>query len=117
MKIALQLGLLPGDSVADKISWAADHNVDGIEISAWIYGVDQIPQALKDFEKKYKQYNVKCTITTFEDTTEALGKIRSGGVQADIFNPSYDQMGKLPPARSSIWRLRSTARRRTHRWP
>jgi spermidine/putrescine transport system substrate-binding protein len=53
------------------------------------------PQALKDFEKKYKQYNVKCSITTFEDTTEALGKIRSGGVQADIFNPSYDQMGKL----------------------
>ena len=53
------------------------------------------PQALKAFEKKYKQYNVKCTITTFEDTTEALGKIRSGGVQADIFNPSYDQIGKL----------------------
>jgi spermidine/putrescine transport system substrate-binding protein len=53
------------------------------------------PGALKAFEKKYKQYNVKCTITTFEDTTEALGKIRSGGVQADIFNPSYDQMGKL----------------------
>jgi len=53
------------------------------------------PGALKAFEKKYKKYNVKCTITTFEDTTEALGKIRSGGVQADIFNPSYDQMGKL----------------------
>jgi len=31
------------------------------------------PGALKSFEKKYKQYNVKCTITTFEDTTEALG--------------------------------------------
>ncbi len=53
------------------------------------------PAALKSFEKKYKQYNVKCSITTFEDTTEALGKIRSGGVQADVFNPSYDQMGKL----------------------
>ncbi|HYF48760.1 MAG TPA: sugar phosphate isomerase/epimerase family protein [Planctomycetota bacterium] len=50
MKIALQLGLLPGESVADKISWAADHGVEGIEISAWNYGVDQIPQALKDFE-------------------------------------------------------------------
>ena len=56
------------------------------------------PAALKAFEKKYKQYNVKCSITTFEDTTEALGKIRSGGVQADIFNPSYDQMGKLVEA-------------------
>ena len=53
------------------------------------------PAALKAFEKKYKHLNVKCSITTFEDTTEALGKIRSGGVQADIFNPSYDQLGKL----------------------
>ncbi len=51
MKIALQLGLLPGESVADKIGWAADHGVEGIEISAWNYKVDQIPQAKKDFEK------------------------------------------------------------------
>jgi spermidine/putrescine transport system substrate-binding protein len=67
----------------------------GATVNIYTYTDYLDPQALKDFEKKYKQFGVKCTITTFEDTTEALGKIRSGGVQADIFNPSYDQMGKM----------------------
>ncbi len=53
------------------------------------------PAALKSFEKKYAKYNVKCLITTFESTSEAIGKIRSGGIQADIYNPSYDQMGRM----------------------
>jgi len=57
------------------------------------------PKALKSFEQKYKAYNVKCTITTFQDTTEALGKIRTGGVKADIYNPSYDQVGKMVTAK------------------
>ncbi|MCW8132152.1 MAG: sugar phosphate isomerase/epimerase [Planctomycetota bacterium] len=50
MKIALQLGLIPGTAVSEKVKWCKDHAVDGIEISAWNYKVDQIPQALKDFE-------------------------------------------------------------------
>jgi len=50
MKIALQLGLLPGKNVKEKQKWAADHKVEGIEISAWDYRPDGIPQALKDFE-------------------------------------------------------------------
>jgi spermidine/putrescine transport system substrate-binding protein len=53
------------------------------------------PGALKSFETKYQQYNVKVQVTTFEDTTEAIGKIRAGGVQADIYNPSYDQMAVM----------------------
>ncbi len=56
------------------------------------------PEALKSFAAKYKKYNAKATITTFEDTTEAIGKINAGGVQADIYNPSYDQLGKLVAA-------------------
>jgi len=56
------------------------------------------PGALKSFEKKYAKYNVKCVITTFESTSEALGKIRSGGIQADIYNPSYDQMARMVKA-------------------
>lgn len=55
--------------------------------------------AIKSFEKKYQKYNVKVTLTTFEDTTEAIGKIRTGGVQADIYNPSYDQIGKMVTAK------------------
>ena len=53
------------------------------------------PEALKSFEAKYKKYNVKALVTTFEDTTEAITKIRSGGVNVDLYNPSYDQLGKL----------------------
>lgn len=37
MKIALQLGLIPGESVADKAKWAHDHGVEGIELG--VFGV------------------------------------------------------------------------------
>jgi sugar phosphate isomerase/epimerase len=32
MKIALQIHLIPGDSVSDRCKWARDHGVDGIEL-------------------------------------------------------------------------------------
>lgn len=35
MKIALQLGLIPGSSVKDKAQWAKDHGVEGLELGAW----------------------------------------------------------------------------------
>lgn len=35
MKIALQLGLIPGATAADKAKWAKDNGVEGIELSAW----------------------------------------------------------------------------------
>ena len=35
MKIALQLGLIPGTSTSDKAKWAADHGVEGLELSAF----------------------------------------------------------------------------------
>ena len=37
MKIALQLGLIPGQSTADKSKWAADQGVEGIELG--VFGV------------------------------------------------------------------------------
>ncbi len=40
MKIALQLGLIPGKSTADKAKWAADHGVEGIEVSAFGGGLE-----------------------------------------------------------------------------
>ena len=55
--------------------------------------------AIKTFQEKYKEYNVKVQITTFEDTTTALGNIKTGAVQADIYNPSYDQIGKMVTAK------------------
>ncbi len=37
MKIALQLGLIPGQTTADKAKWAADNGVQGIELG--VFGV------------------------------------------------------------------------------
>ena len=37
MKIALQLGLIPGTTTSDKAKWAADHGVEGIELG--VFGV------------------------------------------------------------------------------
>ena len=34
MKIALQMGLIPGDTIPDKQRWAVDHGVEGLEIGA-----------------------------------------------------------------------------------
>ncbi len=53
------------------------------------------PAAIKSFEAKYKKYGVKVVLSTFNDTNEALGKIRSGAVPFDIYFPSYDALGKL----------------------
>jgi sugar phosphate isomerase/epimerase len=35
MKIAVQLGLLPGETTRDRAQWAKDHGVEGIELSAF----------------------------------------------------------------------------------
>ena len=50
------------------------------------------PDAVKSFEEKY---NTKVQISTFNDTDEALTKIRGGNVDYDIYFPSYDQISKL----------------------
>jgi len=52
-------------------------------------------KVLRDFEKKYKQYNVKVQLSTFNNTDEALAKIRSGQVDFDVFVPTPDLLGKL----------------------
>lgn len=39
MKIAVQLGLLPGETVRDQAKWARDHAVEGIELNVWGTGL------------------------------------------------------------------------------
>ena len=56
------------------------------------------PAAIKAFEKKYAQYNVNVTVSTFNDTDEAITKIRTGAVPYDIYFPSYDQISRLVAA-------------------
>jgi len=65
MKIAVQLGLLPGNTPKEKQKWAADNGVDGIEVSAWNYKPDQLDQALKDFEKSPVPVSTICGNASF----------------------------------------------------
>jgi spermidine/putrescine transport system substrate-binding protein len=53
------------------------------------------PAVVKAFERKYAKYGVKVTVSTFNDTDEAITKIRSGAVPYDIYFPSYDQISRL----------------------
>ena len=50
---------------------------------------------VKAFEEKY---GVEVKISTFNDTDEAITKIRTGAVPFDIYFPSYDQIGRLVTA-------------------
>lgn len=40
MKLALQLGLIPGDNTSDKVKWAKDNGAEGIELSVWDGGIN-----------------------------------------------------------------------------
>jgi spermidine/putrescine transport system substrate-binding protein len=50
------------------------------------------PDAIKSFQDKY---GTTVQVSTFNDTDEAITKIRAGSVDFDVFFPSYDQIGKL----------------------
>jgi len=50
------------------------------------------PDAIKSFEDKYA---TKVAVSTFNDTDEAITKIRGGNVDYDIYFPSYDQISRL----------------------
>ena len=50
------------------------------------------PEAISSFTDRY---GVKVKISTFNSTDEALARIRRGGVDFDVYTPSYDQIGRL----------------------
>ena len=50
------------------------------------------PDAVKSFQDKY---GAAVQISTFNDTDEAITKIRGGNVDFDIYFPSYDQLSRL----------------------
>jgi spermidine/putrescine transport system substrate-binding protein len=54
------------------------------------------PQVVKSFEAKY---GVDVKVSTFNDTDEAITKIRTGAVPYDIYFPSYDQIARLVTAK------------------
>lgn len=50
MKIALQVGLIPGGTTADKQRWAADHGVEGLEIGARECTAENAEATLRAYE-------------------------------------------------------------------
>jgi spermidine/putrescine transport system substrate-binding protein len=61
-----------------------------LKIYNWIDYLDK-----KTVKKFAKEYGVKTEISIFNTMDEAVAKMRSGGVDFDIFFPTVDRLGKL----------------------
>ena len=64
----------------------------GATLQLYSYADYIAPEAIKSFEEKYA---TKIQVSTFNDTDEAITKIRGGNVDYDIYFPSYDQISRL----------------------
>ncbi len=64
----------------------------GATLQLYSYADYIAPDAIKSFEDKY---GTKVAVSTFNDTDEAITKIRGGNVDYDVYFPSYDQIGRL----------------------
>ncbi len=64
----------------------------GATLQLYSYADYIAPDAIKSFEDKYA---AKVAVSTFNDTDEAITKIRGGNVDYDIYFPSYDQISRL----------------------
>ena len=64
----------------------------GATLQLYTYADYVSPDAIKSFEEKY---GATVAVSTFNDTDEAITKIRAGSVDYDVFFPSYDQISKL----------------------
>jgi spermidine/putrescine transport system substrate-binding protein len=64
----------------------------GATLQLYSYADYIAPDAIKSFEEKYA---TKVQVSTFNDTDEALTKIRGGNVDYDVYFPSYDQISRL----------------------
>ncbi|WP_099244321.1 spermidine/putrescine ABC transporter substrate-binding protein [Mycobacterium sp. shizuoka-1] len=80
---------IPGDNkpIADGLA-----PEKGATLQLYSYADYIAPDAIKSFEEKYA---TKVAVSTFNDTDEALTKIRGGNVDYDLFFPSYDQISRL----------------------
>lgn len=77
MKIALQVGLIPGGSIGDKQRWAADHGVEGLEIGAR----DCAPE------------NADATLRAYENSPVPVVSV-CGNLSFDFLDPSAEKRRK-----------------------
>jgi spermidine/putrescine transport system substrate-binding protein len=87
----------PDHPVTWPIAQGNEPIADGLEPEAgplqlYNYADYLSPAVLNAFEEKY---GVDVKVSTFNDTDEAIQKIRTGAVAYDIYFPSYDQMSRL----------------------
>jgi len=80
---------IPKDNEAIADSLAPEK---GATLQLYSYADYVSPDAIKSFQDKY---GTQVAVSTFNDTDEAITKIRAGSVDYDVFFPSYDQIGKL----------------------
>ena len=97
-------GTLKIASPANPVTWPIDKSAliadgltpeKGATLQLYNYADYIGPKVVKAFEKKYAAYDVKVRVSTFNDTDEALTKIRAGNSGYDIYFPSYDQIAKM----------------------
>jgi spermidine/putrescine transport system substrate-binding protein len=65
-----------------------------LKIYNWIDYLDK-----KTIKKFAKEFGVETEITIFNTMDEAVAKLRSGGVDFDVFFPTVDRLGKLVAAK------------------
>ncbi len=53
------------------------------------------PHLFREFEDQYSKYNVKVTLTTFNDIDEGVAKLSAGQVKPDVFFPDPSELTKL----------------------
>jgi spermidine/putrescine transport system substrate-binding protein len=52
-------------------------------------------EVIKAFERKYRAYNVKVKVSTFDNASAAVSNVRSGNADYDILFVTYDLLGQL----------------------
>lgn len=66
MKIALQEGLIPGDSLREKLDFAEELSIEGLEVSGWGKPYDRLEELEKALRGRRIQISTVCGQTTFD---------------------------------------------------
>ena len=77
MKIAVQEGLLPGDSLAEKLDFAEEIGVEGLEVSGWDKPYDRVEELEKAIEGRKIKISSVCGQSTFDFLDPDPAKRRS----------------------------------------
>ena len=78
-----------GEAIADDLPIETDATLQIYNWSAYLW-----PALFRDFERKYSKYNVKVELTTFNNEEEAVQKLTSGAITADVTFPTVYVLGQ-----------------------